>query len=262
MKKISYNILILFVLTVLFTSCETTNLELQDNPTALTPDSANPDYIFNSMLLSLSSQHMALSSMSAPLVRHVNMFGTYNNNVSVSSMNSSWIATYSLMNNLKLLEQISEEKDLAHHVGVAKILNAFMLVNLVDYMGVATYSEAVNTDFPMPGLDTGESIYAEMYLLIDEGIALLNQTASYTHNDGFYQGDLVKWKKLANSLKIKMLVQSRKANGFDVVSASNEINQIVSSGMYLQDMSDDLEIKFGNNETNPDTRHPNFVSNM
>ena len=263
--KLIKNIFTLLTIIIVLSACESTNLDLQNDPTQLTPESANPDYILNGLLAGVNLQTLSLSSISEPNIRHINQFGTYTNSINginQSSTNGAWNVNYRLMNNLKLLEEIAANENLPHHVAMGKIMNAFTIVNLVDYLGEAVFSQAVDSEnFPAPGLDPGEDIYNQVYVMLDDAISMLHTTASYTPDDFYYRGDLIKWEKLANSLKIKMLVQSRKAADFNNSEVATKINTIVSSGLYLSNFSDDFQFEYTTNEVNPDNRHPLFVSN-
>jgi hypothetical protein len=98
---------------------------------------------------------------------------------------------------------------------------------------------------------------------LDEALDNLSQTGSVTHEDIYYQ-DLSSWTKLANTLKIKMYVQSRLAgDDWDGDSLSNKsaIEAIVSGGNFISSNDDDFQVYFGNNETNPDNRHYGFTTN-
>jgi hypothetical protein len=264
MKKIKY-ISLLLTFIVLLGACESTDLDLQDDPTQLSPESANPDYILNSINVALNNQVLTLTGLTAPVVRHINQFGTYTNpinGIKQSSMENPWNQNYVILNNLKVLKSISNDENLPHHVAMAEISSAFSIINLVDYLGVAIYSQAVNPDeYPNPGLDDGETIYNSVYDVLDDAISRLHESASYTPDDIFYNGDLQKWEKLANSLKIKMLVQTRKAVSFNNGDAAQVINDILASGMYLQNHNEDFQFRYGTNEISPDSRHPGYISN-
>ena len=262
MKKIINKFLILSIVIAIFSSCESTNMDLLNDPGELNPESANPDYILNSILVGTNIQNMNLNGLTAGIVRQVNMFSTYNNNISVNSMNGAWITTYLALNNKNLLESIASEKNLTHHVAIAKIMEATQMINLVDYIGTATLSQAANPDvYPTPGLDSGEYIYSEMLTLLEEAKSELQLSASYTPNDFYYGGDLNKWEKYANSLIIKMLVQERKSANFDAATAATTINNIVSSGKYISNFQDDFQYNYATNDVNPDARHPFFIGN-
>jgi hypothetical protein len=264
MKLKKYTFALLTLLLIL-SACESTNLDLQNDPHQLTPESANPDYVLNGLLVGINFQTYNLSNMTEPIIRHTNQFGTYTNSIqglTQDSMNSAWEINYRMMNNLNIIKDISETKNLLHHVAIGKIVNAMAIINLVDYLGSSVFSEAVDSDnFPFPGLDNGEDIYNQVYTILDESINLLHQDAAYTPDDIYFHGDINKWEKLANSIKIKMLIQSRKANGFNNADASSIINNIVSSGKYISGYDDDFEFVYGTNEVSPDNRHPRFVAN-
>lgn len=242
------------LLTLTF-SCETTNLDINENPNSLTLDSSDPNFILNNIQLSFAGQHSTLSSISSGVVRHVNQFGTYAASSGAGTMNSVWSSAYSITANLELLSSIASEQMLPNHVGVGQVLEAFAYVNLVDYIGTAVYSEAVNSEFPSPNLDSGESIYDAAYTLLDEAIVNLNATNSSVFEDVFFNGDVKKWIKVANTLKLKMYLQSK------LVLTSNQataMNAIITAGNFISSAEDDFLGQYGTNITNPDTRHPFF----
>jgi len=257
-KNISKTIQLFFavlLLTLTF-SCETTNLDINDNPNSLTLDSSDPNFILNSIQISFAVQHTTLSSISSGVVRHVNQFGTYAASSEASTMNTAWSNAYSITANSQLLATLANERGLPNHIGVAQVLEAYAYVNLVDYIGTAVYSEAVNSDFPSPNLDTGESIYNAAYVLLDQAIVNLGGTNTSSFEDLYFDGDTDSWIKLANTLKLKMYLQSKLVLTSDQATA---MNAIVSTGNFISSATDDFQVQFGTSATNPDTRHPFFV---
>ena len=260
MKKYFYksvSLSIISLLLALVISCETTQLDLQDNPNELTESSADPNFILNGLQLTFALQHLNLSAISQGPMRHTNLFGTYASSSTSPTLNGAWASTYSIMNNLNLLESISEARDLPNHVGMGQVLEAFALVNLVDYIGTAVYSEAVSLDFPQPNLDSGESIYDAMYAQLNTAISNLQAENSIVPEDFYYNGDMSKWIKLANTLKLKMYVQTKLVGNSNALS---DINAIIASGNYIKDLGDDFVAQANTQETNPDSRHPWFAA--
>lgn len=245
------------------TSCETTDLDINDNPNQLTTESADPNYILNGLMFSNGIQNVSLSGTTSGVVRQINQFGTYASSAGQEAMNGAWSNAYSLTSNLQLLKTLSEEKNLPVHVGIGQVLEAMVYVNLVDYIGTAVYSEAVNPEFTQPNLDSGVDIYKAMLLQLDEALANLDKEGSITHEDIYYQ-DVANWKKLANTLKIKMYVQTRLAgDDWDGDGTSNKsaIEAIVTGGDFISENTDDFQIYFNSKETNPDARHYGFSTN-
>jgi hypothetical protein len=239
---------------LLLHACETTNLDLQDDPFELTQGSANANFVLNTVTATFAQQHFTFSGISEPFVRHNHLFGTYANSAPSGTMNQVWQQTYQITSNLNFLENLAGA-DNPQHIGVGQIVEAFAYVNLVDFIGTAVYSEAVNPAFPEPSLDDGASIYDAMYDQLDEAISNLNKENAIAFEDLFFDGDPQKWIKLANSLKLRMIVQSKLVATSDRIS---DLNSIIAGGNYITSAADDFQVLFGTSETNPDNRHPYF----
>jgi hypothetical protein len=95
--------------------------------------------------------------------------------------------------------------------GIAKIAQAFMFSIAVDAWGDIPFSEALQFDKNVaPKYDKSGDVYTGLFLLIDEGIADLNQTTSLltpAADDLIYGGNLTRWIRFANSLKLRMLIK-------------------------------------------------------
>lgn len=242
-----------FVALMLFNACETTDLDLQNDPNELGVGSANPSFILNSIQGTFGFQHFGLNAIAAPMVRHNHLFGTYANSAGTTTMNPPWQQTFQITTNLEFLKPIAEERGLPQHVGVGQVIQAFSFVNLVDFIGTATFSEAVNPEFENPKLDNGADIYNAVYDILDEAIVNLNQENSLPFEDIYYNGDVEKWIKLANTLKLRMYVQSKLVATPAMVAS---LNAIITSGNFISDPADDFQVIFGTNENNPNVTHP------
>jgi hypothetical protein len=89
-----------------------------------------------------------------------------------------------------------------NQLAVAKILKAYFFWHVTDRWGDVPYSEALQgSDNITPVYDTQESIYNSLFELIDEGIGHINESTSLD-SDIMYGGDMAKWRKFGNSLKL------------------------------------------------------------
>lgn len=129
--------------------------------------------------------------------------------------NIGWNDIYNAITNLDvIIEQGTAESRLAY-AGVAKILKAYTFSVMVDTWGDLPYSEhnSFKQGITQPKFDKGSDIYPQLIELIDSGIADINNTtinpSKPANDDIIYKGDLTKWKKAANTLKLKMYVQQR-----------------------------------------------------
>jgi hypothetical protein len=95
-------------------------------------------------------------------------------------------------------------------LAAAKILRAWSFLYLTDIWGDVPYSEALQgfsaDGIITPKYDTQESIYAAVLNELEEANVLLTgTTVNFGSGDILYGGDPVLWRKLANSLKLRML---------------------------------------------------------
>lgn len=114
---------------------------------------------------------------------------------------------------------ISQETDVVgaatkdNRLAIIQLLRAYAYQQLVDIFGMVPYSEALNIDNVYPKYDDGASIYADLLTRIDAALATLaNGGDSFGSADLLYQGDVDKWIKFGNSLKIKIAISMADVN--------------------------------------------------
>ncbi len=118
-----------------------------------------------------------------------------------------------ILADIRAMTPLAEEAELTHHIGISQFIEAYLMVSMVDYFGDVPYSEIVQAaegNFS-PKVDPGADIYAAALDLLDQAIANFNAAAAADPaNDLFYYKITIsKWVKAANTLKMKIYVQSR-----------------------------------------------------
>ena len=268
MKNLFKYISIVFIAGALLNSCETTDLDLRVSPNDLASDQADPNLLLTSVQLAYGTNQQTLSDFSAELTRIDYMFGrNYFNNYPGSDLNGTWGRTYSsngngvgdpvsigILTNLQNLEALNEdpELDLGFHVGVAKTLYAHSLLQLVDFIGSAAFSQAGNpAEFPAPVLDSGEEVYAAALGLLDEAESLFAADPNTVGAvDIFYDEDISKWEKLINTIRLKAYYTTGNVAAF---------NQVIAGNNFISDPADDFYVQYGTSELQPDNRHPDYA---
>lgn len=269
MKRFIKYIAIVFIAGGLLHSCETTELDLRVSPNDLATNQADPNLLLTSVQLAYATNQQVLSDIGAELVRIDYMFGRiYFNNYPGSVLNGVWTRTYSsggngvgdgvsvgILTNLQALEAIDAETevDYSFHIGVTKTLLAHNLIQLVDFVGEAAYSEAGNpTEFPAPLLDSGQDVYNSAMDLLDEAESLLaSGPSAQGASDIFYDENTDKWIKLINTIRLKVYLTTGNASAF---------NQVIAGGDFIETAEDDFQLQYGTSELQPDTRHPDYAS--
>jgi hypothetical protein len=96
----------------------------------------------------------------------------------------------------------------SNQIAIARILKAYILWGITNMWGDVPYSEALK-DEPNVEYDTQESIYKDMISELTEAVAQFTSGRPIT-GDIAYNGDIAKWKKLANSLRMLMALNLSK----------------------------------------------------
>lgn len=138
-----------------------------------------------------------------------------------------WLESYTIGNNFNVIEQKSTDPKDAYYKAVAKIMKAYIFQNLVDCFGDVPYSEAFQTAAGnlKPKYDAQQSIYEDLVLQLDAAIALIQNAPADANaisnaSDIMYAGDMAKWLKFANTLKLRMLVNQSDMAGRGAYIAS------------------------------------------
>ena len=260
MKKINkIQILLILLLGITFTSCETTDLDLLDDPNNVTLDKADLDRYLVAIQLDFADFVQFMGTNGAQLTRIEYMFGrTYEANYSAVFTNTEWNLAYQgMFSDIKGAEQLAVQFEQNKHLGVMKVMQAFTLMTLVDMYGDVPYSEATNpSEFPFPHADSGASVYAAAIDLLDQAIVNLNQDGDNLTNDFFYDNDFSSWIRVANTMKMRAYLNTRLVDA----SATGKFNAIVSSGNFISNTDNDFQFTYGTNNVDPDVRHPGYAS--
>ena len=259
MRKIN-NLIKMLVLCggLFFASCETTELDLTQNPNALAPDQADPDFYLNAIQIQFAYLTESFGNTAGALTRIDYMNGRdYANAYSPSNFDGRWSSAYqTIMNDIKELNIIASETGLNRHKAMGQVIEAHILMTLVDFFGDIPYTEALaGADNLNPVADSGASVYAAAIALLDGAITNFNNDAlGNPALDMYYDGDWAAWTKAANTLKMKAYMATRLVDG----SAVSKFNAIVASGNYISSNADDMQFQWGTLAVQPDSRHPRY----
>ena len=121
-----------------------------------------------------------------------------------------------LSNIIQLIEGKENKDELVNKQAIARILKVWAVSKLTDTYGDVPYSESClpqEMAILQPKYDTQESIYADLFKELKEAAAQLDEDKeSYGSADLVYGGDVAKWRKLANSLRLRLALRVRYAD--------------------------------------------------
>lgn len=262
MKRIYKIITLVLFSGLMLNSCETTELDLRDNPNFLSGDQGNVDFYLNAIQLQYAELMDDLGYTGGRLVRmEVLQERNYLNALSPVDFDEEWEWAYQdILADIRKLVPLAEVDGQYRHIGITNVIEADIIITLVDYFGDVPYSEAIQgLENPNPKLDSGSELYDAALALLDEAINNFTREDNVLDvaNDFFYGGDYDAWVKLANTLKMKIYLQRRLVDP----GAAAAFQAIVDSGDFITSNEDDFEFSWGINEVLPDTRHPSYILN-
>jgi len=139
-----------------------------------------------------------------------------------------WLGGYfgSIDNFLGLTEPGGDfENELMHAVGM--IIQGLYYQMYTDVFGELPYSEAGDPDIVTPKYDTQKEIYMGIIDDLDAAMATIGDNTKtgegiddLGNNDLYFNGDLQMWKKLANTLKLRIALRAYGAPGADFAEAA------------------------------------------
>ena len=258
--KLIYKTLVLGCLITLNTSCEITNLDINTNPNA--PSQASVNLLLSSSEISTISNATVLRNNASGFAGQMNSADDYD--INNSSYGGTWNAFYRNLQDNEALIKATEGVNNPHYLGIAQVLKAYNTGNFVDMFGDIPYSEAwkANTDTPnvSPKFDKDSDVYEDLIKLCDAAIVNFSKTSPVAvKGDIFYAGNIPKWTKLAKTVKLRLLLNSRKGRATgnaDLAKAFTDGGLIADTG------ADDFSYNYGSsiNPNGDDGRHPWFQS--
>ncbi|GAB4200591.1 MAG: SusD/RagB family nutrient-binding outer membrane lipoprotein [Thermoflexibacter sp.] len=206
---------LVFVLTV-FSACNNRFEEINTNPNA-------PISVTSSLLLPQIIRDMVNATLGEAwgigniVIQHTAKNQFVNEDRYLwGELNSIWNNVYSNMRDLKIIIDQSEASNQRNYKGIALILKSWMFSLATDCYGDIPYSEAIrgkSDGINFPKYDTQESIYAGILADLAEANTILGTTGEIVAGDPIFNGDVTKWKRLANSLRLRYLMRiSNKRN--------------------------------------------------
>ncbi|MCB0688621.1 MAG: SusD/RagB family nutrient-binding outer membrane lipoprotein [Saprospiraceae bacterium] len=113
---------------------------------------------------------------------------------------------------IKYVEDYSADNGYAVENAISKIWKVFAYHRVTDYWGPIPYTEFGNGE-KVVNFTAQDVIYKDFFTTLDAAISVLNSNAGGTSflgsNDVVFSGNIDKWRKFANSLKLRLAMRVR-----------------------------------------------------
>jgi hypothetical protein len=131
--------------------------------------------------------------------------------ISVFSLGNTWKVYYNTAgNNLQLaIKNALEAKPVNKNAAAqSRIVLSQLMYEATTLYGDIPFSEAWNPDIPYPKYDAQKDVLEGIIKWLDLSLSELNETdpLKISDYDVYYGGNIASWKKLANSIKFKILM--------------------------------------------------------
>lgn len=135
-----------------------------------------------------------------------------------------------------------------NQIALARILKSYRFLSLTDAYGDIPYSEALQQKIN-PKYDTQQEVYNGIFKELKEAIAQFDGGA-VPKGDIVYGGDLNKWRKFANSLRLIMALRISKVD--PVLGKAQALDALASTGGVLEALTEDTQVNYpGGTYKNP-----------
>lgn len=232
-------------------------LDANQNPNNVT--AAPPAVVLTSTIITTAfSNANEINRITSLLVQHVAGTGTQSGPQDIynirGGLDNQWqfeLYAGSLENSKNLID-IAGQANSPAYAGIAKLLKAYNFAMTTDLWGDIPYSQALlGLENLRPRFDRQEDIYKgadgiqSLDALVKEGLADLAQPSTLVPSvtdDPVYQGDLAKWRRMGNTLRLKLAnTMSRR----EPALAAAIINEVVAANGAITSNTDDFEVPFG-----------------
>ena len=159
-----------------------------------------------------------------------------------AAIDGIWSTLYaSVISDAKSMYSLAEAEGNTNIMGISLVLQANAYQILTDLYGPIPYTESCNITILKPAYDSQEVVYNGILNLLTLADAkLANGSGSVpASSDLIYGGDTSKWRKLANSLKLKALMRISK-----VRNVGPAVQALVTAGNLMSSNSDSAQLTY------------------
>lgn len=124
---------------------------------------------------------------------------------------NKWYYGYIQLNNIQEIKKKAEESDAKNLLGVAKVMEAYIFQTMTDTWRDIPFSDALKMadGVLLPKYDKQEDIYPALLTILEEANTLLSSGSNDKLGGGdlLYGGNVKKWQKFANSLRLRLAIR-------------------------------------------------------
>lgn len=234
------------IIATAFSSCKDELADINKNPNEA--ENALPDYLLTGAIKNTADAYWGTNNINSSLlfVQHWSKIQYTDADryiFSNTDLQDLWNTGYTkgIINFNKLIE-LADAQQNTNYRGVAKVLRSWTFLLITDAYGDIPYSQAIQIkQFVTPEYDTQKDVYFGLLDDLKSAQADLNPNGTAIAGDLIYGGQIDRWKKFANSLRLrialriadrepektKAVLAEIAAEGGTYISSKNDIAQLL-----------------------------------
>ncbi|MEI9947281.1 MAG: SusD/RagB family nutrient-binding outer membrane lipoprotein [Chitinophagaceae bacterium] len=247
---------VLILVTTLSTSCKK-YLDVNRNPNVA--EVVDPKLLFSTTTIQYVNLRASgdlwvpMSLVSQAVASNGNTDGTVwgtpseeQYDVNALSLGNTWRYLYASTSggNLKEMIRLSESAPVKNNnaAAQAKVLLSFMIYDATVIYGDVPFTEAWRADVSYPKFDTQQSVFDNLIKLLDEAYTQFDEASplKVSDYDLFYQGNIAKWKAVARSLKLRILMTMVDKDP----SKAAAIGQALTAGGFISSPAGNFQVAY------------------
>ncbi len=246
--QMTYRILLVLVFVTGMSACEKGFDELNQNPNVPTEGAPEELFAYAQFKYHTDYSHGVLTEIWGlnswmQVQANINGIASVGDEYFISgdATNNTWKIFYAdvLGNVNEAIRLTGPDPEKINEQAIYRIFRAYMFLRLTDLWGAIPYSEALNVindqnepDFT-PVYDSQSSIYMDILSELElASEALDSASPSIGVQDHYYQGDVDRWRRFANSLRLRMAMR---ISDVEPEMAQQILQELVSEGELILD---------------------------
>ncbi|NJB70911.1 hypothetical protein GGR42_001373 [Saonia flava] len=254
-NRASIFLVLALILSVL--SCEKDFDEINTNTVDPTSESVDAVYVLNNAIIGLSFPSGTNIYYEAGVVQQIVtpnsgfVSGANYNQDNRNNTGNLWDSYYQnvIKHTGDVIGQVQDDPEQGNLYNIARIIEAYAFMVLTDTYGEIPYFEAgrgFSDQIVLPVYDPQSNIYPDLINELKEAVAALNDSGD-TVSEVMYGGDLSKWRKLGNSLLVRI---GMRLSNVDSALAQQTVQDAFTGGV-MESNEDNFVIRHDNNFVNP-----------
>lgn len=229
------------IISICFTSCQNDFSEINKNPNNVSE--THPQLL----LTKIASDAFRVKGTSAMYATRM-IVATDGEN---SNQNYKWSRNnFNSYNSLRQVSKMIQESNRIKsntYIAIAKFFRAFYFYNLTLTFGDIPYKQALKGEddaIYTPKYDSQKDVFTGILKELSKANDLLKNNHEIVKGDIIYGGNTLKWRKLINSFRLKILLSLSKKEGTSNLNIKNQFYSIATSEPIIQSLENNGQLVF------------------